>query len=85
MPYSLNLASVLIDVRDINDRQIVASTDGHRVRVLIRDAEHPATEWLYADLAPDSADALTVAIATRHRPRPVRWLTLRRWRRAANR
>ncbi|WP_327097392.1 hypothetical protein OIE68_00460 [Nocardia vinacea] len=51
MPYSLNLASMLIRVRDIDDHPVIASTDGHRVRVLIRDADNPATDWRYADLA----------------------------------
>ncbi|WP_433194399.1 hypothetical protein ACQP1G_37430 [Nocardia sp. CA-107356] len=83
MPQRLNQASALIRVPDTNDRQVIASTDGHRIRVRIRDTDNLATEWFYADRAPETADALTTAIATRHRP--VRWLTPRRRRQAANR
>ncbi|WP_433621028.1 hypothetical protein [Nocardia sp. CA-120079] len=82
MPYGLNPASVLIRVHDTNDHQVIASTDEHCVRMRIRDTDNLATEWLNADLAPETP---TAAIATRHRPRPVRWLTPRRRWRAANR
>ncbi|MEV4233561.1 hypothetical protein AB0J47_00075 [Nocardia sp. NPDC049737] len=85
MPHSLNLASILIRVHDIDDHHVIASTDGHRVRLLIRDADNPSTDWRYADLAPDVADALAAAIATRHRPRPMRWFARRSWRRAGKR
>lgn len=85
MPYRLNLASILIRLRDIGGHQVIASTDGHRARVLIRDVDNPATDWRYADLVPEVADALPAAITTRHHPRPMRWFARRARRRAAKR
>ncbi|MEV0299123.1 hypothetical protein [Nocardia sp. NPDC050710] len=85
MPYSLNLASILIRLRDVDDHQVIASTDGHRVRLLIRDADNPATDWRYADLDPAAADALAAALATRSRPTPLRWLARRHWTRGIRR
>ncbi|MEU7764984.1 hypothetical protein AB0B25_07655 [Nocardia sp. NPDC049190] len=77
IPYTSNLASILIRLRDIDDHRVIASTDGHRVRLLIRDADNPDTDWRYADLDPDATDSLAAALTIRHRPRPIRWAA--RW------
>lgn len=68
-----NLASVLIRVRGIHDHPVTVSTDGHRVRLLMR-GKHFETVWCYADLDPDSADALALALTRRYRPRRGRSL-----------
>ncbi|MGO4612964.1 hypothetical protein AB4305_03300 [Nocardia sp. 2YAB30] len=80
--HKLNLPSTLIRLHDIHDHHVIASTDGHLVRLLIRDADHPDTDWRYADLDPDAADNLAAALTTRHRTRPIRRAA--RWLRVKN-
>lgn len=79
MPYYPNLATILIRLRDIDGDAVVASTDGHHVRLLLRDRDNPETDWRYADLDSHTAETLAAVLATRARPRPIRRVA--RWRR----
>ncbi|MBF6339820.1 hypothetical protein IU450_28595 [Nocardia abscessus] len=85
MTYHPNLATILIRLRDVDGHAVIASTDGHHVRLLLRDRDDPVTDWRYADLSPNAADILATTLATRSRPAPIRraarWRRLRRDRR----
>ncbi|MFX0575089.1 hypothetical protein [Nocardia nepalensis] len=77
MTQHFTLASTLIRLRDIHDHPIIASTDGHRVRLLIHEGEDPHSGWHYTDLGPHAANELAAALSIRCRPRPLRRLA--RW------
>ncbi|WP_039804210.1 hypothetical protein [Nocardia araoensis] len=79
MPYYPNLATILIRLHDVDGHSVIASTDSHHVRLLLRDRDNPDTDWRYADLSPNACDILATALATRSRPGPARRATW--WRR----
>ncbi|MGY1960926.1 hypothetical protein [Nocardia gipuzkoensis] len=85
MPYYPNLATILIRTRDIDGHTVIASTDGHHVRLLLRDRDDPETNWRYVDLGARAADALATVLASHARPRLRRrggwWRRLRGGRR----
>ncbi|MFI6958609.1 hypothetical protein ACIBJI_34725 [Nocardia sp. NPDC050408] len=62
MTQHLTLASTLIRLRDIYDHPVIASTDGHRVRLLIHEGQNPHSGWHYTDLGPQAADDLASAL-----------------------
>lgn len=77
MRQRLNLPTMLLRLRDIGDNHVIVRTDGHLVRLLLRDVDNPETVYQYADLTPGGADALVLALVTRHRARPIRGMA--RW------
>ncbi|MGQ4616286.1 hypothetical protein [Nocardia sp. R7R-8] len=79
VPYYPNLATILIRLRDVDGHAVVASTDGHHLRLLLRDRDDPDHDWRYADLDARSADTLAAVLACHARPRRQR--RLRWWRR----
>lgn len=85
MPYHPNLATILIRLHDVDGHSVIASTDGHHVRLLLRDRDNPVTDWRFADLSPNTAGTLATALADHARRRLQRrggwWHRLRGGRR----
>ncbi|WP_109529298.1 MULTISPECIES: hypothetical protein [Nocardia] len=73
MPGCPNLADIRLHTRDIEDHHVILSTDGQRVRIVIRDTEHPDTDGCYTDLGPVTATTLAAVINLRHIP--MQWAT----------
>jgi hypothetical protein len=72
VPYYPNLATILLRTRDVDGHAIVISTDGHHLRVLLRDRDDPEHDWRYVDLDTHTADTLAAVLAGHARPRPQR-------------
>lgn len=70
MRHRLDLPTVLVGVRDLDGHSATVSTDGHQVRLVLRDAGHPDTEWRYVDLDDAAAAALAAGLAAARQPHP---------------
>ncbi|WP_067474224.1 hypothetical protein [Nocardia amamiensis] len=81
MTYHPNLATILIRLRDVDGHAVIASTDGHHVRLLLRDRDEPENDWRYVDLDARTADTLAAVLAGHARLRLLRrgmwWRRLR--------
>ncbi len=70
MRHGLDLPTVLVRVRDLDGHSATVSTDGHHVRLVLRDAHYPDTEWRYIDLDHTAAAALAAGLAAAGHPPP---------------
>lgn len=70
MRHRLDLPTVLVRVRDLDGHSATVSTDSHHVRLVLRDAHYPDTEWRYIDLDDAAAAALAAGLAAVGHPHP---------------
>ncbi|WP_280472159.1 hypothetical protein [Nocardia cyriacigeorgica] len=70
MRHRLDLPTVLVRVRDLDGHSATVSTDSHHVRLVLRDAHYPDTEWRYIDLDDAAAAAVAAGLAAAGQSHP---------------